>query len=658
MRLNKFFRRYTRTLLMIFMSLLLVTFLLGDVLQSAMTNRGSSEIKLGTSRFGDVDSKLVSEARAKQDILRILGFSEVDFLDALDMYLLIEEAREIGVRIGHGQVERHLVNVFGPQAQDRLELAQKRTGRSYPDLKQVAADWLAVQQLIMAQAEALGESLPRAELAFRDRNERADLDVVAIDARAFLSRVPEPSEDELQALFDEGRDRFTAHTDDALVFGYKYPDRVRLEVLTVDPQKAEAKVRIRERDVEKFFEEHQSKYSKPGPMPATAPLNPADRTRVQMTFDEAREQVRKDYRMSRAILEAQSQVNEMRSRACEAWQAQPLGEDQFRVPPPADQIVPFTQVRDLFADKLEVTYEATELLSQDELAAHFSGMPGGMRGGRTLEPMYVEGRTTTPMSELAMRVKGLYTPTPDQRDRLPYTNVLEPGPVLQSRKYIAATGQQDAPYQSYVYRVLEVQPSAAPASLAEVREKVVADWKLRKAYEMAGAAANQLAEQARTLGLVAAADQATELKSILGEADAAATQPATGTDTLRAAPATYVRSFGPNHPAQPLSRVSNSLQILGTDIAKVRDQVFAALAEPAADHRVVTVDQPTQSRWVIAEVREVKPAYAGAFEKERGQFLSADRNDLSSLYMSWIVPSNVRQRAHYVADGAATDSGQ
>jgi hypothetical protein len=644
MKLTKFFRRYSRTLLMFFMSLLLVVFLIGDVIQNAMQRRANPRLKIGEAFGQDLYNTDRLAAQAKQHVLARLGFSDAASLDPLDFYLLVEEARRMGVRVGRDEVKRMFQrspNVR--QLEEMLAIVQRQTGQSYDSMYDIVGQWLAVRELVITQAEALGNSLPRAERQFRDNQQEAVVRLAVLDSRAFVPLVPEPDAAELQAFFEEARDRESEFTEDEIRFGYRLPDRVRIEYLTVDPQQVEPKVRVREKDVQRYFEEHAGNYTKPLTGSTTAPAG--GKTTVPMTYEEARERVREDYRRARAIQEAQSLVNEMQHAAYVAWQSQPRDEEGFRVPPPPEQIVSFDSLREKFSQRYPVILEVTGLVDREQLVARFDTRPAALRqmlGERgSPEPVYVEGERKISLSELALRVKGLFRP--QKHDLLPVLNLLEPSPVLHSM-----TGRgtaQEAPRQSYFFRVLEAVPAGPPESLDEVRERLERDYKLLKAHQKAREYAEWLADRARVVGLQAAAEEAGELKTLLEQAEK---QWEPSGDPTEPKPS-YVQDFGPNIPTLPFTRASRRLQWVGNDTQKVQQAVFALAeaqeSDPLAGIPVVVVEVARYFKWVIAQLEEVKPLYAGQFEKERPSLLGPPgEQEYAAVMREWMRPENVRQR--------------
>lgn len=653
MRLSKFFRRYSRVLLMVFMSLLLVVFLVGDVMQSWGRGGGAQSVTLGEAYGKPISSTDRQLAQNKQSMLLQMGFMELQYLDPLDVYLLMEEARRMGVRVGHEQAQEHIARALGAEAAPRLAALQQRYRRSYAQIYDIAGEWMAVLELASAQSLAMSESLPRVELAYRDRNQRAVVELSVIDAKAFLGQVPEPTEEELQAFFEESKDRYTAHTQDEIEFGYLYPDRVRLEVLTVDPQEIATSVRIRPRDVGAYYEQHKAEYKKRVSTPPTSqssqPVQPP--VMVQMTLEEAYESVREDARMAKAIQEGQSLVNEIRQAAYRPWQSVPRGEDGYRTAPPAGATTLAELVQREFANRYKTRIETTDLLGQAALSEQFTPVPDILRAVSMSEPQYREGQVTLTLSELAMRVQGIFTP--DKRDTLTVLSVGEPSPVLMQERGMRYARRSD-PYQAYVFRVIEAAPSAAPASLDEVRTQVVEDYKLMRAHELAGEYAQRLADLAREQGLISAYNVDTELQDLLMAADQAAQE---------ATPADAENGLPPQRPQYVSSAKPREKQItrygsvgFGLDTGdKVQRTVFEmgteqdAVTGPAHDE-VVRLDVADALKWVVVQLKEIKPLYENEFALQRSSLVRESVGQQQrAAGIGWIYPANVRQRTHFVS---------
>jgi hypothetical protein len=629
MKLSKYLRQNSRMLLMVFMALLLVSFLIPQTIQGLGGGNRGLNAKLGKAYGRAVTTRDMERAQVDMQMLWRAGLAPAMSDESLLEYILqSQEAQQLGIHVGREEVKALLLSRgFGD---DRLRDLQRVSRRSYDQIFDTIGQWWAVNLMVELQASAVLTSLPRQELAYRDGTQQAVAQISFVDDKAFLRLVPEPTNEQLQAFFDECKGRKTAHTADKLEFGYLLPDRAQVEYLTVDPQKIKDKISVQAVQVKRFFDDNPQRYSKPDPLAQPAPNGQIPR--VPMTFEEARDFARKDYREARAVEMAQRQINDFYIEAHQPWATSSRGEDGFIIPP--QDVVSFEDLKKRAT--VDVEYGKTDLLGAEQLAA----LPGiGSAGVQ-------EGREVMTLAELALRAKGILTKDPN--DGLPVLNVLEPAPVLISTKK-DQTGRE-VPFQGFLFRVVRAAPSAPPESLEPIRAQVIEDWKLVQAHELARARAEALAVRARQVGLAKAVEEATDLKGILSASDQAASQPASAT----AAPATnYVQDLQPVTPMQLTRRFGLLKGASGPEVlpANIPDAVFALASTKTSEadpHRVTSVPVANEYRWVVAQLDEIKPLYDGQFEAQLAKaVLSSENRERQRFVAEWMAPQNVKERAGF-----------
>ena len=631
MKFNKFVRQNSRTLLMVFMALLLVAFLIPQQFQRGGGADGRLNVKVGKAFGRDITTADLAQVQDEWKIYgAVRGLSEPPSQAFLQYYLMMEEARRAGIRVGRDEVKTWLQSL--PDAENRIRYMQRVSRRSLDQICDVLARWRALELLHGLQSSAIAVSLPREEVAYRDQNQQAVARVIALDDRAFLSLVPEPTEEQLQAFFEECKGRTTAHTDDKLVYGYLLPDRVKIEYLTVDPQRVKSRITIQAVQVKRYFEENRSKYMKPSPL-ATQPAEGGQFPQVEMTFDEARDRAREDYRELRAVETAQRIVNDMYTEAHQPWSASTRGEDGF-LTPPTSGIVPFDELQKRFASTYDIDYVQSPLSDRDQIRA-MAGI------GSASVPL---GRQSMSMPELALRVKGILK---DPNDGGPTLDLFEPAPVAFITKTNPAT-QERTNQQAYLFRDIQAAPSAPPDSLDPMRAKVIADWKLVQAHELARAKAEALAARAKEVGLPAAIEQDTELRDFLAAADQAATQPAASKPS--AAPTRYAQDLTPFTPVKLTRLVALDRHLIG--VPSFPKAVFKLADSPttseAAPHAITTVSAAGQHKWFVVQLDEVKPIYTGSFEAGLGQLAVTDqRKERDEFATEWTAAENVKERTSF-----------
>lgn len=641
MKLSKYLRQNSRTLLMVFMALLLVSFLIPQTIQGLGGRDQALNAKLGQAFGKTVTTRDLDKVRSDVMLLSRVGLLPAMTEEGmLEYFLGLKEAEQIGVHVGRDEVKALLT--AGGFTDDRLREVQRIGRRSYDQIYDIVGQARAVNLLSLLQTVAIQTSLPRQELAYRDSMQQATVQLSTIDDKAFLHLVPEPTEEQLQAFFDECKGRTTAHTEDQLQYGYLLPDRVAVEYLTVDPQKIKGKITIQAVQVKRFFEDNPQRYTKPDPL-TTQPDAGGQMPRVPQTFEEARDFAREDCRQARAIEMAQRTINDLYLEARQAWATTGRDAEGFTIAPQSP--ISFEDLKQRAT--VEVEYAKTDLSGLDKL----SRVPGWGSAKAQVARQFIRA------PELAMRVKGILVKDPN--DGLPALNVMEPAPVVISSQKDQLTGE-DTPYAAYLFRVLQVAPSAPPESLEPIRAQVIEDWKSVQAHALAQKHAESLAARARQVGLAQAVEEATELKEILAAADQAASQPA-----ATSAPATqYAQNLQPATPMQ-FTRQFGVVQRAGGSPAMVPRGVPTAVfnvadtpTDEANPHRVVSVAAAHEQQWIVAQLNEVKPLYQVPFEGQLARAIQTTENrDRQRFVMEWMAPENVKERAGFVFESGRGPRG-
>ncbi|MBL8879446.1 MAG: hypothetical protein JNG88_10035 [Phycisphaerales bacterium] len=653
---SKIVRENSRALVLVVMSLLLVTFLLSDVINSCSDSSGRArDERLGTAFASAVYTSDVQRADDKIRIAREAGIMPGELagrIDPLDFHLLVTEAKRAGVYVGRNDLQREFEQ--NPMIMQRLDELRSRYHLSLDAIYGVIGDWLAVMNFWQIQRDALGASVPRAELAYRNQQQQASVALSVIDAKALISTIPDPTEAELAEFFEQAKNRMTQHTEDKVEFGYKYPDRVQIEYVTVDPKSLQDAVQVRTSEVKRFFETNAKRYEQRVPKPTTQPADPSQPAPqpefdiIMPSFEEVQERVREDARADKAVQEGQRIINQIRDRLSAPWAGIELGADGYHPAPPADKIESLEAIcASMAASGVPVAYKKTELVDATGLQRE---------GGVAMAAMTASNQQIR-LQDLMLRVKGLYTPKTEegQREIFPVLNILEPSPVMIWSRMNPAAGrvQQAQPYQAYLFRVIQVAPSAPPDSIDLVRDKVKADWKTVQAYKKAEEFAKKLADRAKEIGIDGAATEMTELREILTQADA---PPTTQPGEFPAPKSNYLAAYGPvaqdKFPRSqrfiPNVGVSPNLHKRIFEIAELSSE------SPPPAHRVVLVSMGQTQRWIVGELREVRSLYQGDFDVQREQLQRrTGAEEDNKFYAEWFDSAGIRARAGFVAANAA-----
>lgn len=650
MRLSRALRNNGRVLILVFMSLLLVSFLIQDVL--SYFTRGGTELheKKGSAFGRDIYSTDLLRVRSELGVLQRLGLFPFEIRDEalLNVYLVLAEAEHMGVHVGIDEVKQELID--GGVTDAHLAELQRTSGLKYDDIYAIAARWKGLTRIASLLGESAGDSLPREARSYLDQEEEAVVRLSVLDARAFLSAVPDPSEAELAAFFDEAKGRAPVQSEDEWTPGYLYPNRVQVEYVTIDPIKLLDHVQVRELQMRRWFEQYKNDYMKP--KPSTQPTSQPSAEKEPMTYEEAAERVREDLRRQTAIEQAQRVMNEIAEEARRPWHLRERDAEGFRLAPDGPPIS-FEELAKKYSEKsgYEVEYHKTELLDSAGLSRERDFGQAAVR----------EGTGSSNAIDLAMRVKGLFNKEKD--DALSVLNILEPAPLAMTQRFDRFAKKQ-TPYKAILFRVSAISASSPPATLDEVRKKVVDDWKLMKAAEIAKSHAEKLAARAREIGLDAAVAEAADLKLTLAAADTASTQPAASQPAPPPRATDYVKQLDPMTPMGRFTRRMTFIQNLRFPSQALPREIFVAATQPAsapasapASGKCIVVKNAAQAKFIVAELREMKPVYQGAFDRRvvdvvKGMAAAQrQQNTLKSQAMySWLFDGEaVQKRTGFVS---------
>lgn len=612
MNLNKFFQKYATVLLIVFMSLLLVAFLLPPEMFNP--RMGGQDSEIGQAFGQPVTSRDLRRSEAILGLAQSIGMEQQQ-IDALDAHLLMLEAKVAGVNVGPEFVRQRLSQMQG--IDQILPIVRDRYNMSYEQIYAHLGEWASVYALMGRQIGAAGQSRPRQVLAFRDRTQQADVRCAVILAKDLVRHIAEPTEQQVQELFEAGKDRDTEHTDTELVYGYRQPARLKLEMLTVEPRRIQDLVRIRDLEAEAYFEDHREQFmSQPDPMAEGPALPPR-----QLTYEEAERQVKDALRPTKAIEQAQALVNQLHSEARNPWVGAELREDGFRVAPAADEQVSFAALKTELENKQDypITYTEVDFSSLTEL----TGLTGF--GQARIQA----GNVMLSAPEYAMRVEGLYTP--EEGDGGLVLALNEPSEVVIQTRFNRDTGRSE-PAQAFLFRVTAVKPAGPPESIDEVRETVVSNWKFIQAYALAEQLASELHATAQSVLLADAARGAEQLREKLTYPPLNVGNP-DQSEIVNPATNVALGMLGPTTPAS-FTRTFQNIRGVPSGSPELAEMVFAIdnPAEAPLAERTLIAGNTTHQAWIVAQVEGIDSLYEGQFDQQRNQFGQFDQRVVFQLW--------------------------
>jgi len=642
----KFFRKYTKHLLAVFMALLLIVWLGADAMQSLFRpDRHHASEKIGSAlgkvvRLGDLQlasnrshllgrmqkpwqapwlmmAAMIANSRDIREARFLAQQIRPDPLTEEEWMLLDLAAAASGAEVSEESLERQRAEI-PPAYLDSLRAA---TGASLRQIDDALRSFIRVQDAAFQAIRAVKATDADVQDFLRQTGEKVRVAMAVIPADTLIDPNFEPTAEAIAAHFEEHKN----HQPDpgaGRPFGYQQPEAAQVEFIRVGVEPLVAGQTIDENTAFEYWMAHKSEFLRPATQPATttAPGEPPapEPPRPYETFAECRDKVYERLKLQAARAQAAEIAEELIRNLQRAWKDSPVTQPEggYRAIP-------------------------EEVMAADYYERHAgsSRHPGVLSYGRTLpgdartlaaQPQIgrasiMEGSTPlVPFSRAAFMVpQSSLKPADDPQTARFFRNLYEtcPSPAV------------DHEGNTYVFRTIALHPAHAPASVDEVRPQVIADLRRVHAREQARARAGQLAERARTAGLKAALDEDADLKSRLGERGFQEPEPFARKRMFTWGGRAQLFPGGPPEMAGD---------------AEFVDLCFSLAGQQDRAARVAVHEQPMRNRWVVVEVREQVPLTAEEYEQQRPTaFAAVSMERRMDLLREWFSAEQIRRRADW-----------
>ncbi|HLL89751.1 MAG TPA: hypothetical protein VK324_10630, partial [Tepidisphaeraceae bacterium] len=529
--------------------------------------------------------------------------------------LLLREAEQMGVVIPDSVVQERMAEL-AIQVRDEEERALAiRAVRSFL-MAQAAFDRLA---------SAAKVSTPVVRRMMDTRLVELRLDAVEFDANAMTPQQPggpatATADAQLQAQFDKYADVAPGQPTESnpMGFGYRVPDRVRVQWLAIDPAAVRAAVLAgpppagaSSWDVAalKYYYSRRDEFPA-ATQPATSPATGAATQAVAAaaTTRPSPEVVRQA--LDKVVQpEVDRRVSDITARLQERFAAayNTAGPTTAQAATTAPAAGPTTVPASGFGSYAFLESAAADVQKQFGVLPASESRTNTWLTLRELNGMPGIGQ----VSEFGRQAIGVALGGDDA-----------PRPLQLSRPLKAGDGT------TYLFQVVAAEASHKPASLDAVRDQVAADVRRTEPFDAAKAAAEQLLASAKTTGL----------------ADAAR---AAGKQVLNIGPLSQRTAFAdvPNYSLAPDARaalVDGALKLLS----------FPTTAP--SGHPVGTIMLPAANKVLVAQVVSARPESIGTDEYRAGLFVTnqLEQAEQQALQQEWFAWPNVTARAQYREDSA------
>ncbi len=630
----KFFRKYNKQLLAFFMVGLMVVFVGGSALQGLLTPETNPVV--AQSKYGPITYMDQQAANAQGNLLESLGLDwrhpagwTPKPIESIDWILLRREAEQLGVDASQASVRSALSD---PEFDARLNDLSQRLRVRPEALHGALADLRSIQQAASAVAGASVPSEAELMVAARNALETVALRVVALPAQLFVDESLEFSEEEIKAHFAKYREKERGK---GLNFGYYQHPALRVQYVKIDRAAISDGITLAnpERKARAYFEEHRTtdrEFKRPeDPAAAGKIAGPPGPPDPYLTWEEAKDTAIANLRKQTADQAAERIASWITQYTTESFLEVDRGPDGYR-PAPAtvarpeyyDELIAKIPSSIAFANAVSVG--TTDFFSEEQVEK----VPE--LGGTSFRPERALSQSL-PFKTLAFRTQAIVPKVPTEEG----TN---PGDYLATFQTSPFPVTDVASGNLYVFRVIDARPGHVPESVDEVREEVVADLRLARAFGAAKARAESLRQCMSYQSLKEAYEADLELVDLKEKPGGV------GSGYFEPPPFSRV----PKHMAsrgRPAAGVFAGMG-LGNLPNETIDECFAL--DHAADKTKVIelVERPAV---ILVEWVETKPAPEDEFNSLRKK-LSEELADARwrEAVADWLDPKNIQARAGFV----------
>ncbi|HRK29806.1 MAG TPA: hypothetical protein PLD59_01905, partial [Tepidisphaeraceae bacterium] len=648
--MQKWLEKNKKRLLAVIGVFLMVAFLAPSTFQGCHHGQGS----FGTMATGNVDAVNVQNAVAEFEYAaQNIGVLQTDptgaqqFVSILQAtplalaadqfqehkvlyYLVREEARQLGAGISDEQLDEVLgqINIRMPDGSVVLyeNIKKKPQGRF---TRQALANLFSISAAFNRARSDIKITEPqrRADLAMQAQS--ISLNMVDFPADSYANKIPAPTDDQLRALFDKHKDTVAGQPDgdqNPFSFGYRFPDRVTLQYVSIDPDQVrqavmdnpqngatpEDRAYYWEVEARKYYNLNKSLF------PSSQPASTQPSTQPVATEPEPFEVVKQ--RAIDAVMKPQVDrlARLVQQRVVSALSTDYNAFNRTPTTAPANTAFghpynSFDYLKALAQDvqrQFGVLPTVVNLADRPRSALELSKLDG-IRDATAM----VQGRAL-PFAAYAVAYAQPLHQDSSEREQAFLLSLYQPSQTL-----------TDFGGSIYVFRLTSTDASHQPATFEEVREQLLADFKQQAAYDLALADAKQL--------LTTAADG--KLSAVAGDRTVIETAP------LRFSRTEEFTGL-PLSPAGFQSLMRQAFDLMSGD----------------TNHPKRVIELPREGRALAVELTELK----GDFPEDLLPMVEAQvANQVSArlsqnMATSWFNYYNVAQRLNYIEPGAKAPATQ
>lgn len=469
--------------------------LLGLNQQGQVTQRNIGWLLLNQMLFPDISRSLnISNTVKMLARQNQLGVSETEIDDfftqasinpQINWMLLKHEAKKYGITVTASQTEEM---VKMQNAGSRIATLAKNSQMTSEQVYQALADFEEVRMLVGLMTTADNTTISQVKNLISATRETFDQEYVRFSADMFVDQIDQPSEEEIQTHFEKFKNIVPGEISDGnpFGFGYKLPDRVKIEYALVDLEQVEKLIEeVTEEQAEQFYQQNLDRLTRQVPMDPNDPNSPM--TTHTMRYSQVANAIKMQIKQNRINAKAEEIISSIKETAAASYGTLKPGEDDAVAIKEAAS--PYTEIAEQAKQKypIEIDTGTTSYVSAVDLGS--SSVLGNMALVRGQSSAVSLIRLVFAIEQLSEAE--LY----DVKKPALYENIgtVRDGSGQKVGVVRVIDYKKAASPESLDMQVLRDMPLKADAEVENftIREKVVENIKLAKAFEIAVEKANQ-----------------------------------------------------------------------------------------------------------------------------------------------------------------------
>ncbi|MCB9849505.1 MAG: hypothetical protein H6817_02230 [Phycisphaerales bacterium] len=642
----KFFRKYNKHLLAVFMALLLVIWLGGSAIEEFVRPNPGKRV-VGTAKGGPVTEAETDLAKREDSLLNWMGLSwqqlrnriglpeptdSDERISQVDWVLLKREAMRLGCVVTPERARELLSGPSSqpgrPSLQEQIHMRAASNNIREQLVYDAAANYFTVWNALTTFISVSAPPEPELRLFARNVSEFATIEAVVFPAQSFADPTQTFDKATLEKQFESHK---TQVADGGLNFGYFLQPRVKIQYICIDPQKIKDNLRASEKaylkDAYSYWQANKNTGNEfrwtMGEIEAFKNKADADSNGAAVpklgdyyeTFAQAQEKALEAVKFNAAKTEADRIANRLLLAAREPWFTVSYDDTGHK---PAPEAVKANDYYETLIASLPsnlqfpegITVQTTDLLTQEEL---IDAVEGFSQAGLPTP----DGGLLRP-AQLAFNVQNI-APAPEERHRETALHL-----SLWQTLGKELEGMDGA---TYIFRVIDAQPGREAKSLDEVADKVADDLRLQAGMEKAKAAADAFLENIGTQGLAQAWMADEELKAKVTPDKGGYVEPPV-----------FARD---NSFFSPLGK---AVQPFGIVTDEFIDKAFELAAEGEKSGLVV-VELPDEAKVLVIKGKSLRPLYEEDYQARR-DFMRQQfgRRQQAEIIGQWLNGKNIKER--------------